>query len=275
MIQDIAPHFFDNAFRPTAPHSDSIALIFQGDKIFLLPKTEYPLPCFADLGDNWQNQIKHYQWLFRIDEQDVFCCELMGQAPADWILSDLRICREMKPDFYAFAAITGAHLYRWYMNNIYCGHCGHMMQHSIKERALCCPDCNNLVYPRINPAIIVAVTNGDRLLMVKGVNNISGRYSLVAGFVEIGETFEDTVRREVWEEVGLKVKNIRYYKSQPWAFSDSEMIGFFAELDGDDTLTCQEEEIVDAKWVPRDQVPLPQNYLSISQELIEAFIVNK
>ena len=96
-------------------------------------------------------------------------------------------------------------------------------------------------------------------------------YALIAGFVEIGETFEDCVRREVMEEVGLKVKNIRYYKSQPWAFSDTEMIGFFAELDGDDTIRLQEDELSEAGWYHRDQVPDETMLNSIGSELKMVF----
>lgn len=96
-------------------------------------------------------------------------------------------------------------------------------------------------------------------------------YALIAGFVEIGETFEDTVRREVMEEVGLKVKNIRYYKSQPWAFSDSEMIGFFAELDGDDRIVLQEDELSEAGWFTREDIPDETMMNSIGAELKMVF----
>ena len=97
------------------------------------------------------------------------------------------------------------------------------------------------------------------------------RWSLIAGFVEVGETFEDTVRREVLEEVGIRVKNIRYFKSQPWGFSDSIMIGFFAELDGSDQLTLQEEEISEADWFCREDIPETPSSVSIAAEMIEAF----
>ena len=115
-----------------------------------------------------------------------------------------------------------------------------------------CPECKNIEYPKISPAVIVAVTNGNRLLLSRYARGGYRNYALIAGFAEVGETLEDTVRREVMEEVGLKVKNIRYYKSQPWSFSDSLLVGFFAELDGDDTITLEEEELAEAVWFERD-----------------------
>ena len=107
--------------------------------------------------------------------------------------------------------------------------------------------------------------------MTKGRNTTYKHYALVAGFMEIGETPEDAVRREVMEEVGLKIKNIRAHKSQPWAFSDTLMMGFTAELDGDDTITLQEEELKEASWFERKDVPLPDSTISVGQEMIAYF----
>ena len=97
------------------------------------------------------------------------------------------------------------------------------------------------------------------------------RYALIAGYVEVGETFEECVRREVMEEVGLKVKNIRYYKSQPWSFSDSVMIGFTADLDGDDTIRLEEDELAEAGWFSRDEIVEYPPYISVGHEMMKAF----
>ena len=145
------------------------------------------------------------------------------------------------------------------------------MIHSKRERAYECETCGLTEYPKISPAVIVAIMDGDKLLMTKYAYGEYKKYALVAGFVEIGESFEETVKREVLEEVGLKVKNIRYYKSQPWSFSDSIMIGFFADLDGDNTIIIQEEELEEAVWMRREEIPEAERNISIGQEMIEAF----
>jgi NAD+ diphosphatase len=145
------------------------------------------------------------------------------------------------------------------------------MQHSRTERALHCPACNNLIYPVIAPSVIVAVINGNKLLLTRyQVSHSAYRnYALVAGYVETGETVEDTVRREVMEEVGLKVKNIRYYKSQPWSFSGALLLGFFCEVDGDDTIVLDESELEEAIWVEREQLPDRSGDVSLTSEMME------
>ena len=136
---------------------------------------------------------------------------------------------ERMPRAEAFAALTACHLAAWYRANRYCGCCGRARVPSTTERALVCPNCGDIVYPRINPAVIVAVTNGERILLTRyaPAHGPTEFYALVAGFCEIGETAEDTVRREVLEEVGLRVRNIRYYASQPWGIDGNLSLGIF------------------------------------------------
>lgn len=179
--------------------------------------------------------------------------------------------RIMQPEYQAFAAITAVQLFRWKESRKFCGCCGSRTEDSRTERALVCTKCGHTEYPKICPAVIVAVTDGDRLLMSRYKGRAYRGYALIAGFVEIGETFEETVRREVMEEVGLKVKNIRYYKSQPWAFTDTEMIGFVAELDGDDAIRLQEDELSEAGWYRRDEIPEDVSSISVGSEMKMAF----
>lgn len=144
------------------------------------------------------------------------------------------------------------------------------------ERKLVCPACGLQVFPKISPAIIVGVKNDNQLLLTKysaGYNH----YALIAGFVEIGETLEDAIRREVYEETGLEVENIHYYKSQPWAFSQSVLVGFFADLAPKDTYPTSEYKNDDgglalAKWFTRDKIPHDERREdSLTWTMIEAF----
>ena len=151
--------------------------------------------------------------------------------------------RRAIPKYRAFAVITAYHLYGWYRDNKFCGRCGKAMIHDDKERMMKCPVCNNMVFPKISPAVIVGVTDGDRILFTKYAQRTYTNYALVAGFAEIGETLEETVIREVKEETGLDVTNVRYYKSQPWALSGSLLAGFYCDLKGSDKIKLQEDEL--------------------------------
>jgi len=128
-----------------------------------------------------------------------------------------------------------------------------------------------MIFPKIAPAVIVAVLNGNRILMTKYAGRPYKKYALIAGFTEIGETVEETVAREVMEEVGLKVKNIRYYKSQPWGVDSNLLLGFFADLDGDDTICLDEEELSEADWFERDAMPAHDDGISLTREMMGAF----
>lgn len=134
-----------------------------------------------------------------------------------------------------------------------------------------CPKCGKITYPLICPSVIVGVTDGDRLLLTKYAGGSFRRYALIAGYAEFGEPIEDTVRREVMEEVGLKVKNLRFYKSQPWPYTDTLLMGFFCELDGEDVVHLQETELGEATWFHRADMPQGGSRTSLTGEMIEVF----
>lgn len=179
--------------------------------------------------------------------------------------------RKAKPKATAFAAITAYHIYGWYRDNHFCGRCGGHTVHDSKERMVRCTSCGNMIFPKICPAVIVAVTDNDRILLTKYAGRMYRNYALIAGFNEAGETLEQTVEREVMEEVGLNVKNIRYYKSQPWGLSGSLLSGFFCELDGDDKITLQEDELSLGTWVKADELDLEDDGISLTREMIIKF----
>jgi len=129
------------------------------------------------------------------------------------------------------------------------------------------------MYPKISPAVIVAVTKGDKILLAQNTQSKTGYYSVLAGFVEPGENLEDCVRREIKEEAGIDLKNIQYFGSQPWPFPDSLMPGFTAEYAGGD-LVLDKTELLDAKWFSADELPQVPSKLSISRSLIDWFVQN-
>ena len=169
-----------------------------------------------------------------------------------------------------FAVFTAYHLWKWYSANRFCGACGKTTEHSRSERALICPECGNTIYPRINPAVIIGVTNGNRLLITRYRRGYAHN-ALIAGFTEIGETVEETVSREVMEEAGLRVKNIRYYKSQPWGVASDLLMGFFCEVDGDTDIHMDDNELKYAAWLRPEEIELQPNNYSLTNEMMNLF----
>ncbi|WP_323736177.1 NAD(+) diphosphatase [Methanosphaera sp. ISO3-F5] len=161
----------------------------------------------------------------------------------------------------------------WYMSHKYCGHCGTKTIIDKKDMMLICPKCGQMHYPRIAPAIIVTINNNDKLLMAKHSYHKTHSYSLIAGFVEAGESIEEAVRREVKEEVGIEIKNIRYVKSQPWPFPNSLMLGFTADYDSGE-IKVDGDEILEAKWFKPEEIEIPSSTISISSWLINEYIKN-
>ncbi|MEM7099761.1 MAG: NAD(+) diphosphatase [Pseudomonadota bacterium] len=159
----------------------------------------------------------------------------------------------------------------WDSTNQFCGRCGAQMQDHPADRAKQCPQCQLISYPRLSPSIIVLVTKGDEMLLARNANWPNGMYSTLAGFVEPGESIEQTVHREVEEEVGLKVSNLKYFGSQSWPFPNSLMLGFHAEYAGGD-IVCQESEIADAQWFAANNLPQTPPKTAISGWLIQEFL---
>ncbi|MFO7963929.1 MAG: NAD(+) diphosphatase [Desulfobacterales bacterium] len=176
----------------------------------------------------------------------------------------------MKEDVILTAACA-AQLIRWFKTHTYCGQCGRPMEDKTDERAKRCPDCNLVFYPRLSPAVIMAVVHHDKLLLARSGRFPTGFYSVLAGFVEPGETLEECVVREVFEEVGIWVKNVRYFGSQPWPFPDSLMLGFTAEYSHGD-LNPDPSEIADAGWFAADQLPDIPPKISIARRLIDWYV---
>jgi NAD+ diphosphatase len=159
----------------------------------------------------------------------------------------------------------------WDRTHQHCGTCGSPTRDKVDERAKVCPSCGTVSFPRMSPAIIVAVVREKTILLAHAAKFPGAMYSVLAGFVEPGESLEDCVRREVREEAGVELKSIRYFGSQPWPFPNSLMVGFTAEYAGGE-ITMDEKEIVDARWFTADQLPTIPDKISIARKLIDWFV---
>ena len=214
MIQEITPHKFDLTYGQPKAQDEDFVLFIKKSKTLLRKTAEenHEIPKFSDFPEDKEALKENAYYLFAIDGNHYYYVTEMPEHVSDaYELCPTAAYRKMHPMYQAFAGITATQIHRFKESRKYCGCCGHLMENSKTERALVCPECGQTEYPKISPAVIVAISDGDRLLMSRyRVNNNPYRgYALIAGFVEIGESFEETIHREVMEEVGLKVKNIR------------------------------------------------------------------
>lgn len=282
MIQDIGPHRYSVEYAPCTPAPEDRVLVFDGNNTLLGPEGGWPAA--GMIGDllsalpSKRSLTECLQYLFVIDDTRYFLymqpdtAAVFGAAAGFGLQAvPVKSLRGMRPMVDAFAGYTGSHLHRWYSQNRFCGRCGTPMEPGTDERKLVCPSCHNLVYPRIDPCIIAAVYDGDRLLMTRYAGRIVSWYVLVAGFIEIGETAEETVRREVMEETGVEVTDIRYFGSQPWGIPGNLTLGYTAKLSGSDRITVDHSELSDARWFNREDVPVPNDDVSITAAMIRAF----
>lgn len=273
MIQDIEPRIFHNKFHNTSAAPEDLFLAFDGDTVLTHEEKEKLwYPSFADYQLDYPHLIEKAQFLFTIDNLNYFLVDEKGlDSVKGWTYVTTGRFRSESKYWRSFAGAVGWQLNRWYDNHRFCSKCAKPVKRSDKERMLYCESCGLQKYPTISPCVIVGIHQGNRLLLTKYAGREYSRYALVAGFVEIGESLEQAVCREVKEEVGVKVKNLKFYKSQPWPFSDSILAGFFAELDGDETITLDEDELALGVWMNREDIPPEELKISLTGEMMEAF----
>ena len=269
MIHEIEPNQYHVEYQNRKPDKESVILAFSSQKILVnVMDNHVKYPVFSEMG----LEIDAVRYLFAVDETMFFLYIGDSEILADgYQYENISILRGTLPKMMDYAGVTAHQFYLWYRDHKFCGRCKNELKHDERERMLSCDQCGNTIYPKISPAVIVAITNGDKIVMTKYAGRAYSKYALVAGFSEVGETPEMTVEREVMEEVGLKVKNIRYYKSQPWSFSGTLLLGFFAELDGDQTITLDEEELSEAAWFQRDEIEVEPDDISLTNEMICLF----
>ncbi len=164
-----------------------------------------------------------------------------------------------------------AQLLNWHRDHQFCGRCGQPMSAQPREHAMSCEACKLQVYPRIAPCGIVLVTQGEKLLLARSANFPGEMYSTLAGFVEAGETVEETLVREVREEVGVEIDNLHYFRSQAWPFPGQLMLGFFADYAGGE-IVCDPSEIADAQWFDYRDLPRVPPPFSVAGQLIRHYV---
>lgn len=276
MIQDIMPHKLHNAFQRKEARRENLCFTFKKGKLLTRKRENgsIGLPAFEQLGGDFEVWSKKAVYAFSIDDEPMFLLlekDFDGKLPEDLSYRELHSLYQAEQRWETLAGVTAGHLNRWYEEHLYCGCCGSGMEFSDKERAMVYPACGNVQYPRISPVVMAAVTDEDRLLVTRYAGRPYKGLALIAGFVEIGESLEEALRREVMEEVGLQVKELRYFASQPWGFSDSVISGFFAKLDGSGDIRLDRDELSEAVWLSRDEIPAQNTGVSITAEMIEAF----
>jgi len=226
-----------------------------------------PIPHPQHLGLNPLRE--HYLGVFGETHCYAAEAEADSQDPAGWGWLGLRnLFDAMDEDLFALAG-RAAQLLEWERTHQYCGACGTLTRAHTRERARECPSCSMLTYPRVTPAIMALVRDGQRLLLGRSRHFRRGSFSVLAGFVEPGETLEQCVTREVREEVGLDVKNVRYFASQPWPFPHQMMIAFFADYAGGE-LRIDPNELEAADWFEIGKLPPIPGKISLARQLIDA-----
>lgn len=286
MIQDIAPDYLKNEYEPCDPKPGDWIFCFRGGEI-LVEKEAFEQKksvIFPEYGKKSRILKENLQYIFRMRGRACFLYidperkmemdhKIETEPPEGWQFIPVRSLRFVEQKSECMAGATAYHLALWYRDNRFCGRCGSSMKHGVQERMMICPRCRNMVYPKIAPAVIVAVIDPEteRIVMTKYADRAYKKYALIAGFTEIGETVEQTVAREVMEEVGLSVTNISYYKSQPWGFDSNLLLGFFAELSGSDEITREEKELSVAEWMPRAELEGMDDGISLTREMMGEF----
>jgi NAD+ diphosphatase len=249
---------------------------FRGnDLLVILVDEMVRIPEASELSElEVPRQQRHY--LGQLDGRPCFAVELTDRTavPKGMSFLGLRgLFGRVDDQVFALAG-RAAQIVSWDQTHRFCGRCGTLTATKKDERAKLCPKCGLLNFPRLSPAIIVAVVHGPKILLAHANHFPDGFYSVLAGFVEPGETLEECVRREVQEEVGLQVKNIRYFGSQPWPFPHSLMIGFTAEFAGG-RITIDGAEIADAAWFSPSDLPRIPGEISIARRLIDWFVEDR
>lgn len=264
---------FDSSHpKPGKITENSLWFIFVEDKILLVEQEDVYSPLAGKHFLELKNDLSEWYYLGNYKGTDCYTGN-MNSIPPDEFFEIIRLRKSFyfiseKMFFLAARAYQTLHFHR---SNKFCGNCGAQMKFVQEEFLRICSHCSLTVYPQQAPAVIVAVSNKDKILLARAEKFPGNMYSVLAGFVEPGESLEDCIRREVREECGIEVMNIKYFGSQTWPFPNSLMIGFRAEYKSGE-IKIDEKEIVDAGWYFYDNLPVVPDNVSIARKLIDDFV---
>ena len=283
MIQEIAPHKLNNQYEPRkVENGDFIIYSESGCVLVYKEENSFRLPVISEKNgsfvNSWNENIdtEALIYLFKVDDKAYFWDRNtrieVDKTPDGTEYVHMQMLSRMEPKWQGFAGASAVHLINWYRSMKYCGICGGERIHDSKERMMYCPHCKDMQFPKICPVVIVGVIKGDKILLTKYADRGRfARFALIAGFAEFAESIEETVYREVKEETNLDVKNLHFYRSQPWAFSSSLLMGFFCELDGEDHIAFNDNELSTAVWMPPEEMPEDTDHISLTAEMMQQF----
>jgi len=255
------------------PGDDSLCFVFQQTSLLVAAgPSGAQLPGFADLASLGAAPLRRL-YLGTLGERGCYAFEYDAatRVPPDLLWQGLRaLYGRLEDDLFALAGRALQYI-DWDRTHQYCGRCGTPTRHRTSERARECPECAQIVYPRIAPAVMCLIRRGREILLARSPRFAPGMYSALAGFVEPGESLEQCLSREVLEETGVRIANARYFASQPWPFPHSLMIAFVADYAGGE-ITPAPDEIEDAQWFDIDALPKLPNNISIARRLIDGVV---
>jgi len=268
--------FVSGIVSPEVRSEPSWWFIFQENKLLIDQSPEsVTLPFLIDLSELGLIGIRQ-NYLGQLDHRLCYAAEVAEGTipPVGMAFEGLRqVYGRLDEDLFWIAA-RAVQIIDWDRTHQFCGRCGVPLRTKSDERAKACPQCGLLHFPRLAPAIIVLVERGNQLLLARSRHFMPGMYSVLAGFVEPGESLEEAVVREVKEEVGIEIKDIKYFGSQPWPFPHSLMIGFTAAYAGGE-ISLDDKEIEDAGWYTVEKLPRIPGKISIARKLIDGFLAKQ
>ncbi|MFC1494098.1 NAD(+) diphosphatase [Thermodesulfobacteriota bacterium] len=266
-------NFVSDFIRPEKISDDSLWFLFSDQKIVTLSENEKRIiPEYSDLKEHGFVP-DNFLYMGSYGKLHCYTSDVSTENEIHGPFSlhpPLSLVNKIDEDLVRIAGL-GNQLVYWSVAHRLCGRCGNLTEDKKDERAKVCPDCGQIYYPRLSPAIIVAVLKDDKILLAHSQRFPAKFYSVLAGFVEPGENLEECVKREVREETGIEIKNIKYFGSQPWPFPDSLMIAFTAEYEGGE-IKVDETEIADAGWYAKEEIPRIPPSISIARKLIDWFL---